>query len=135
MSYWSGEGARAYHHTAQINCLYGLHESLLIVKEEGLENSWNRHMNNHVILRDGLNNMGINFLVDEDDRLPQLNTIHIPDGADDAKIRSILLNQYNLEIGAGLGALAGKVWRIGLMGNSSTKENIEYCLNSLKAVI
>ena len=135
MSYWSGEGARAYHHTAPINCLYGLHESLLIVKEEGLENSWDRHMNNHVILRDGLNNMGINFLVDEDDRLPQLNTIHIPDGADDAKIRSILLNEYNLEIGAGLGALAGKVWRIGLMGNSSTKENIEYCLNSLKAVI
>ena len=135
MSYWSGEGARAYHHTAPINCLYGLHESLLIVKEEGLENSWDRHMNNHVILRDGLNNMGINFLVDEDDRLPQLNTIHIPDGADDAKIRSTLLNEYNLEIGAGLGALAGKVWRIGLMGNSSTKENIEYCLNSLKAVI
>ena len=126
---------RAYHHTAPINCLYGLHESLLIVKEEGLENSWDRHMNNHIMLRDGLNNMGINFLVDEDDRLPQLNTIHIPDGADDAKIRSILLNEYNLEIGAGLGALAGKVWRIGLMGNSSTKENIEYCLNSLKAVI
>ena len=92
-------------------------------------------MNNHVILRDGLNNMGINFLVDKDDRLPQLNTIHIPDGANDAKVRSILLNEYNLEIGAGLGALAGKVWRIGLMGNSSTKDNIEYCLNSLKAVI
>jgi alanine-glyoxylate transaminase/serine-glyoxylate transaminase/serine-pyruvate transaminase len=90
-----------------------------------LENSWTRHQKNHVLLKEGLEAMGIHFLVNEADRLPQLNSVFIPEGVDDAKVRSTLLNDYNLEIGAGLGAYAGKVWRIGLMGHSSRKENIE----------
>ena len=135
MSYWEGDGARSYHHTAPINALYGLHEALLILKEEGLENSWKRHLDNHLILRSGLEKLNIEFLVNEMDRLPQLNTIFIPDGVNDLKSRQRLINEFNLEIGAGLGVLAGKVWRIGLMGQSSNKKNIEYCLNSLAEVI
>ena len=135
MSYWEGEGARSYHHTAPINALYGLHEALIILKEEGIENSWERHKNNHLQLRNGLENMGIKFLVDEEDRLPQLNSIYIPEGVNDLESRKKLLNDFNLEIGAGLGVLAGKIWRIGLMGQSSNKKNIEYCLDSLSKVI
>ena len=106
-----------------------------MLSEEGIENSWKRHQENHILLRDGLENLGINFLVDEEDRLPQLNTIFIPEGVIDAEIRSKLLNDFNLEIGAGLGVLAGKVWRIGLMGHSSCQKNIDHCLNSIRAVI
>ncbi len=132
MGYW-GEGAkRTYHHTAPVNTLYGLHESLVMLMEEGIENSWARHQANHEELRDGLEAMGINFLVNKEDRLPQLNAVFIPEDADDASVRSTLLNDYNLEIGAGLGAYAGKVWRIGLMGYASRKENIALCLSALK---
>ena len=135
MGYW-GEGAkRAYHHTAPVNTLYGLHESLVMVSEEGIENSWDRHQKNHEELRGGLEAMGINFLVNKEDRLPQLNSVIIPDGVDDAAVRSTLLNDYNLEIGAGLGAYAGKVWRIGLMGYASRKENITLCLSALKQTL
>ena len=135
MGYW-GEGAkRTYHHTAPVNTLYGLHESLVMITEEGLENSWARHKANHLELKAGLEAMGINFLVNEADRLPQLNTVFIPEGVDDAAVRATLLNDYNLEIGAGLGAYAGKVWRIGLMGHSSRKENITLCLAALKEVL
>jgi alanine-glyoxylate transaminase/serine-glyoxylate transaminase/serine-pyruvate transaminase len=135
MGYWGGEGKRAYHHTAPVNCLYGLHESLVIVQEEGLENSWARHQRNHLALRAGLEEMGIGFLVPEENRLPQLNTVTIPEGVDDALVRSRLLNEFDLEIGAGLGALAGKVWRIGLMGHASNQKNVDFCLNSLRAVL
>ncbi|WP_428087601.1 pyridoxal-phosphate-dependent aminotransferase family protein [Candidatus Thioglobus sp.] len=135
MGYW-GEGAkRTYHHTAPVNTLYGLHESLVMISDEGLENSWARHQKNHEELRDGLEAMGINFLVNKADRLPQLNSVFIPQGADDAAVRNTLLNDYNLEIGAGLGAYAGKVWRIGLMGHSSRKENITLFLAALKAAL
>ena len=129
MGYWGGEGKRAYHHTAPVNCLYGLHESLVIVREEGLENSWARHQRNHLSLRAGLEEMGIGFLVPEKDRLPQLNTV------DDASVRSRLLNEFDLEIGAGLGSLAGRVWRIGLMGHASNQKNVDFCLSSLRAVL
>jgi alanine-glyoxylate transaminase/serine-glyoxylate transaminase/serine-pyruvate transaminase len=135
MGYWGGEGKRAYHHTAPVNCLYGLHESLVIVREEGLENSWARHQRNHLSLRAGLEEMGIGFLVPEKDRLPQLNTVTIPDGVDDASVRSRLLNEFDLEIGAGLGSLAGRVWRIGLMGHASNQKNVDFCLSSLRAVL
>ena len=135
MGYWGGEGKRAYHHTAPVNSLYWLHESLVILQEEGLENSWARHHNNHLALRDGLEAMGIDFLVPEQDRLPQLNTVFIPDGVDDAMVRTRLLNEFELEIGAGLGALACKVWRIGLMGHASSQQNVDYCLKSLQAVL
>jgi len=135
MGYW-GEGAkRAYHHTAPINALYALHEALLILNEEGLEEAWARHRKNHLALRAGLEAMGLSFIVKEPDRLPQLNAVTIPAGVDDASVRSRLLNEYNLEIGAGLGALAGKVWRIGLMGHASRAENILLCVGALESVL
>ena len=135
MGYWGPNAKRAYHHTAPVNALYALHESLVILQEEGLENSWSRHYNNHLALRAGIEAMGLSFIVDEAHRLPQLNSVTIPDGVDEAAVRTKLLNEFNLEIGAGLGALAGKVWRIGLMGHSSRAENIFLCLSSLEAVL
>lgn len=135
MGYW-GEGAkRTYHHTAPVNTLYGLHESLVMMCEEGVENAWARHQTNHEFLRDGLEAMGMNYLVKKEDRLPQLNSVFIPQGVDEAAVRTTLLNDYNLEIGAGLGTLAGQVWRIGLMGHTSRKENITLCLAALKDVL
>ncbi|MCK5648720.1 MAG: alanine--glyoxylate aminotransferase family protein, partial [Gammaproteobacteria bacterium] len=113
MGYWGANAKRAYHHTAPVNALYALHESLVILQQEGLENSWARHTHHHLALRAGLEAMGLEFVVAENDRLPQLNAVTIPEGVDEAQVRSRLLNEYNLEIGAGLGSLAGKVWRIG----------------------
>jgi len=135
MGYWGANTKRAYHHTAPVNAMYSLHEALVMLQDEGLENAWQRHYDNHLALRAGLEAMGLNFVVNEADRLPQLNSVTIPEGADDAAVRSQLLNQFNLEIGAGLGALAGKVWRIGLMGHSSRAENIMLCLSALEAVL
>lgn len=132
MGYWGDEAKRTYHHTAPVNTLYGLHEALVMLLEEGLENAWARHQRNHEVLRDGLEAMGIKFLVAKNERLPQLNSVIIPDGVDDAAVRTTLLKDYNLEIGAGLGAYAGKVWRIGLMGSTSCTENITLCLAALK---
>ena len=136
MNYWEAQGgARTYHHTAPINSLYGLHESLVMLKEEGLENSWARHRKNHLALRAGLEAMGLELLVAEHERLPQLNAIKVPAGTDEAAVRKRLLADYNLEIGAGLGALAGKVWRIGLMGSSSTVNHVTLCLAALENVL
>ena len=135
LGYWSGEGKRTYHHTAPINPLYGLHESLVILAEEGIENAWARHRAMHELLKAGLNGLGLAFVVPEAERLPQLNAVTIPDGVDDAAVRGRLLNEFNLEIGAGLGALAGKVWRIGLMGASARQANVDTCLGAIKAVL
>ncbi|MCU7905160.1 MAG: alanine--glyoxylate aminotransferase family protein [Candidatus Thiodiazotropha sp. (ex Epidulcina cf. delphinae)] len=135
MGYWGSGQKRAYHHTAPVNALYGLHESLCILQEEGLENAWTRHNKMHTALKAGLEAMGLSFIVDESHRLPQLNAVSIPQGVDDAGVRSRLLNEYNLEIGAGLGTLAGKVWRIGLMGHSARAENILLCVGALEAVL
>jgi len=135
MAYWGGSAKRAYHHTAPVNAMYALHESLLMLKEEGLENAWERHHRNHLALRAGLEAMGLDFIVDEASRLPQLNAVTIPHGADDAAVRTRLLQEHHLEIGAGLGDLAGKVWRIGLMGYASRVENITLCLGALDAVL
>ncbi|MCB1735573.1 MAG: alanine--glyoxylate aminotransferase family protein [Gammaproteobacteria bacterium] len=135
MGYWGGEGKRSYHHTAPINALYGLHEALVLLENEGIENSWTRHMTNHQALRAGLEAMGLSFVVPEGERLPQLNSVSIPEGVDDAKVRGQLLKDYNLEIGAGLGALAGKVWRIGLMGYGANKTNVLFCLGALDGVL
>jgi alanine-glyoxylate transaminase/serine-glyoxylate transaminase/serine-pyruvate transaminase len=135
LGYWGSAGKRTYHHTAPINPLYGLHEALVILKEEGLENAWARHRQNHEALKAGVEAMGLEFLVKAEDRLPQLNTITLPPGVDDAAARTHLLNEYSLEIGAGLGDLAGKVWRIGLMGYSSRPENVAFCLRGLKDVL
>jgi alanine-glyoxylate transaminase/serine-glyoxylate transaminase/serine-pyruvate transaminase len=132
MGYWGGSGKRAYHHTAPVNSLYALHEALVMLEEEGLENAWARHQKLHLALKAGLEAMGISFLVDEASRLPQLNSVVIPEGVDDAAVRTALLQNYNLEIGAGLGALAGKVWRIGLMGTACTPRNVMLCLDALE---
>ncbi len=132
MQYWSGNGKRAYHHTAPVNSLYALHEALLLLKTEGIENSWLRHKTQHDFLAQGLHALGLEFVVPADKRLPQLNTVYIPSGIDDVTVRSYLLNEYNLEIGAGLGQFAGKAWRIGLMGYSAKKENVALCLAALK---
>ncbi len=135
MGYWDGKGGRTYHHTAPVNSMYGLHESLVILKEIGLENSWAKHAFHHEALAAGIEAMGLGFVVDKEYRLPQLNSVTIPEGVEEAKVRAALLNDYNLEIGAGLGALAGKVWRIGLMGESCCKTNVLLCLGALDAVL
>ena len=135
MGYWGAGQQRAYHHTAPVNALYGLHESLVLLQEEGLENAWARHARNHQALRAGLEALGINFVVPEAARLPQLNAVTIPEGIEDAVVRQRLLNDYSLEIGAGLGDLAGKIWRIGLMGYSSNAKNILLCLGALEAIL
>jgi alanine-glyoxylate transaminase/serine-glyoxylate transaminase/serine-pyruvate transaminase len=133
--YWGPGAKRAYHHTAPINSLYALDEGLRLLKKEGLENAWSRHAANHVKLRDGLEAMGLEFYVEPEYRLPQLNAVKVPEGVDEAAVRSFLLNEYNLEIGAGLGPLAGKIWRIGLMGASSSEKHVELCLHGLKAAL
>lgn len=135
LGYWGGESKRTYHHTAPINALYGLHEALLILKEEGLENAWGRHHRNYKALKMGIEAMGLTFKVAENDRLPQLNAITIPAGVDDQALRNRLLEEYNLEIGAGLGPLAGRIWRIGLMGHTSNRKNVLLCLEALNALL
>jgi alanine-glyoxylate transaminase/serine-glyoxylate transaminase/serine-pyruvate transaminase len=135
LGYWGGGGKRAYHHTAPINTLYALHEALVILLEEGIENSWARHQRNHDALRAGFEAMGLKFVVPEGQRLPQLNAVSVPEGVDEAAVRSTLLKEYNLEIGAGLGAMAGKIWRVGLMGFASNPTNVLFCLGALDAVL
>lgn len=135
LGYWSGEGKRSYHHTAPVNSLYALHESLVLLKNEGLDNAWSRHYAMHQELKEGVEALGLKFVVDEESRLPQLNALYFPEGIDEAKIRTQLLEEYNLEIGAGLGSLAGKAWRIGLMGYGARKENVALCLKALQDVL
>jgi len=135
LGYWSGEGKRTYHHTAPINPLYGLHEALVMLGEEGVENAWARHRTMHAALKAGLEAMNLELLVPPDERLPQLNSVRLPPGIDDAACRARLLSEFNLEIGAGLGVLAGKIWRIGLMGASASRDNVDYCLKALAAVL
>jgi alanine-glyoxylate transaminase/serine-glyoxylate transaminase/serine-pyruvate transaminase len=136
LGYW-GATNRTYHHTAPTNSLYALHEALVILKEEGIENSWARHMRHHLALKAGLEAMGLRFLVKEGARLPQMNAIHIPEAIREreTEVRKTLLNEFNLEIGAGLGPLAGKIWRIGLMGYSCKPENVMLCLSALGSVL
>ena len=135
LGYWSGEGKRTYHHTAPINPLYGLHEALVMLAEEGLEAAWARHRAMHKALKTGLENLGLRFVVPEGERLPQLNSVYLPADIDDAACRARLLSEFNLEIGAGLGVLAGKIWRIGLMGASASQHHVDYCLKALAAVL
>lgn len=135
LSYWSGNTKRAYHHTAPINSLYALHEALLILKEEGIENSWNRHKVNGEKLVHELEKIGLTPFVKQDERLPQLISINIPEGIDEANVRKSLLDDFNIEIGAGLGELTGKVWRIGLMGYSSNEKNINLFVSAIKQLL
>ena len=131
MSYWGGEGGRTYHHTAPINALYGLHESLVALFEEGQQAVQVRHARTHEALAAGVEALGLKFLVAEAYRLPQLNTVIVPDGVDEAAVRAYVLAKWDLEIGAGLGPLKGKVWRIGLMGASATPWHVRLCLTAL----
>lgn len=132
-NYWAGAN-RAYHHTAPVSAMFALYEAYRLVLNEGLERRWQRHYDNHILLRDGLEELGLRFLVEEEFRLPMLNSVLIPDSIDDKYVRSTLLNNYNIEIGAGLGEFAGKIWRIGLMGESSSQQNIELLLGALKEI-
>ena len=131
MSYWGGEGGRTYHHTAPINALYGLHEALVTLFEEGQQAAFVRHARMHEALVAGLEAAGLKMLVSEKDRLPQLNTVLVPDGVDEAAVRAHVLKTWDLELGAGLGPLKGKVWRIGLMGASATAWHVRLCLTAL----
>lgn len=135
MGYWSGGAKRAYHHTAPVNALYALHESLVMLREEGLDGAFARHALHHRALVAGLEAMGLRLLVDPAHRLPQLNAVLVPDGVDEAAVRGRLLARYGIELGAGLGALAGKVWRIGLMGQSCNGANLALCLSALETVL
>jgi alanine-glyoxylate transaminase/serine-glyoxylate transaminase/serine-pyruvate transaminase len=131
MSYWEGEGGRTYHHTAPVNALYGLHEALVVLFEEGLPAVHRRHRLNHAALVAGLQAGGLDLLVEAADRLPQLNAVRVPHGVNEAAVRARLLSHWNLEIGAGLGPLKGLIWRIGLMGASATPWHVRLCLEAL----
>ena len=131
--YWSNE--HTYHHTPPTGMIYALREALRLVHEEGLEDRFKRHELNHRALVAGLNAMGITMFVEEGNRLWSLNAACVPEGVDDAKVRGKLLNDFNIEIGGGFGALKGKIWRIGLMGYSSSKNNVLMFLAALENVL
>ncbi len=135
MGYWGSGAKRSYHHTAPVNAIYGLHEALVMLAEEGLEASWARHRRYHEQLAAGLEALGLSYVVDAEYRLPQLNAVRFPEGVDDAATRRALLDRFGLEIGGGLGDLAGKVWRIGLMGAAATEKNVALALAAIGAVL
>ena len=131
--YW--ESTRVYHHTSSSTLNYALLEALMLIEEEGLQNRFERHLRNHRALVAGVEAMGLEMLVEAEYRLPTLNTIRVPEGIDEAKVRGYLLETFNLEIGAGLGALAGQVWRVGLMGYSSSAENVLFFLSAISRAL
>lgn len=131
--YWGSE--RLYHHTAPINMNYALLESLRIIKEEGLESRWDRHLTNHKILKAGLSAMGIRYLPEPGCELPMLNAVSIPEGVDDVTVRKQLLDEFNIEIGGGLGDFKGKAWRIGLMGSACTLSNVMLALAAIEKAL
>ena len=134
LGYWNAS-TRTYHHTAPTNSLFALHEALLLIREEGLENSWARHTRHHLALKAGLEAIGLKFLVEEKYQLPQMNAVYCPKGVDEAAVRKRLLDEFGLEIGAALGPLKGKMWRFGLMGYSCRPDNVMLCLTALSSVL
>lgn len=132
-NYWGQN--RVYHHTAPVNMLYGLYQALLLILEEGAENVFRRHMEAHEVLVEGLERLGLKMLVEEPWRLPMLNAVCIPEGIDELSIRQRLRNEHKIEIGGGLGPLSNKIWRIGLMGHTARKNNVDRLLDSLKKVL
>jgi alanine-glyoxylate transaminase/serine-glyoxylate transaminase/serine-pyruvate transaminase len=132
-SYWGQD--RAYHHTAPISMNYALHEALRLVLEEGLENRWRRHEQTHLALKAGLKAMGLQIASQEGHQLWQLNAVTVPEGVDEAAVRKQLLTDFNLEVGAGLGPLKGKIWRVGLMGETSSKTNVKVFLSALGQIL
>jgi len=134
MKYWSGS-PRAYHHTASANMIYGLYEALHLIGEEGFEKVYARHREIHEYLVSSLGQIGLSLLVEKPHRLPNLNTVLIPDGVDDAAVRKELRQNYKIEIGSGLGPLAGKIWRVGIMGYTARKESVDTLLAALKKIL
>jgi alanine-glyoxylate transaminase/serine-glyoxylate transaminase/serine-pyruvate transaminase len=126
---------RKYHHTISAPLIYALREALAVVEEEGLDARWDRHRRNHLALVAGLEALGLDLLPAPGERLWTLNAIRVPDGVDEADVRRRLLDSHGIEIGAGLGPLAGRIWRVGLMGAGSTIENVERFLTALEAVL
>ncbi|MGE0878998.1 MAG: alanine--glyoxylate aminotransferase family protein [Acidimicrobiia bacterium] len=133
--YTSSGAGRKYHHTAPISMIYALHAGLQTVLSEGLENTWARHGECGQLLQDGLVEMGLTLFAEEGYRLPELTTVWVPEGIDEAKARSTLLTRYGIEIGGGLGAYAGKVWRIGCMGHTARPRNVTLLLAALDEII
>ncbi len=131
--YWGSD--RVYHHTSSSTLNYALLEALQLIDEEGLQNRFDRHLNNHRALVAGVEAMGLEMHVRPEDRLPTLNTVKIPEGVDDAQARDYLLETFNLEIGGGLGTLKSKVWRVGLMGYSSSAENVLFFLSAISRAL
>ncbi|PIE69544.1 MAG: alanine--glyoxylate aminotransferase [Deltaproteobacteria bacterium] len=129
-AYWEGN-TRVYHHTAPINMMYALYQALDLILTEGMDKVFERHEKAHNQLVQGLETLGISLLVDPEFRLPMLNSVVIPEGVDDASVRQTLLNTYHIEIGAGLGPLAGKIWRIGLMGHTAREANVNRLVSAL----
>ena len=133
-NYWAG-AKRAYHHTAPVSSVFALYEALNLVLEEGLEKRWARHQEVHQYLKVSLEKLGFRFLVEEKYRLPNLNSVFLPEGVDEGRLRSELLNKYNIEVGGGLGAFAGKIWRIGIMGESCSKNHVNMLVGALKELM
>lgn len=133
-NYWQG-AKRTYHHTAPVSAMFGLREAYRLVLEEGLEKRFERHTKNHLLLKNELEPLGFEFGVKEEHRLPMLNAVKLPEGVDDAAVRQRLLNEYNIEVGSGLGQFAGKIWRIGLMGESSNPNYVNTLVAALKRII
>jgi alanine-glyoxylate transaminase/serine-glyoxylate transaminase/serine-pyruvate transaminase len=133
-NYWAG-AKRAYHHTAPVSAVFAFREALRLVLEEGLENRFRRHRENHEHLREGLEPMGFEFVVQPQYRLPMLNAVKLPTGVDDGEYRRRLLDDFNIEVGGGLGDFAGKIWRVGLMGNSSSANHVNMLLGALRTLL
>ena len=133
-SYW-GDGQRVYHHTAPISMNYALHESLRLLLEEGLENRWARHERHHRALHAGLAMLGLSIVSQTGHQLWQLNAVGVPAGVDEAVVRARLLNEFGIEVGAGLGPLKGKIWRVGLMGHTSSLDNVRTLLAALGQIL
>lgn len=134
IKYWEG-AKRVYHHTAPINMLYGIYQALYLILEEGLDNVYQRHLENHNALVAGLDKLGLKMLVKPASRLPMLNAVCVPEGVDEAAVRSALRTEYKIEIGAGLGPLAGQIWRVGLMGHTARPESVDRLLEALKSIL
>ncbi|HOV89521.1 MAG TPA: alanine--glyoxylate aminotransferase family protein [Syntrophorhabdaceae bacterium] len=132
-NYWGQN--RLYHHTAPVNMLYGLYQAIMLILEEGVNNVFARHMDAHKALVEGLEGLGLKMLVEEPYRLPMLNAVCVPHGVDELSIRRRLRSDYKIEIGGGLGPLAGNIWRIGLMGHTARKHHVERLIKALKEVL
>jgi alanine-glyoxylate transaminase/serine-glyoxylate transaminase/serine-pyruvate transaminase len=133
-NYWEGQ-KRVYHHTAPVSSFFAFFEAVKLVLEEGLENRWARHQEIHQYLKKKIERLGFRYVVEEKYRLPVLNTVYLPEGIDESKLRTDLLNKYNIEVGAGAGVFAGKILRIGLMGESCTKNNVNVLVGAMEELL